>query len=223
MHECCTIVCSAWQPTMVILLPLPLPPAACCLLAADAAVLLLVSASWRSLCSDYANGALPWGEPDWAMLQQLAAGALAPAVAEGPISNVLAVAFDNATYPVSLDGLHTVSDHVILFAFGEGFSDPGSEEMERGSDEPATHHARALRCVQHVKSPLLLLSSSFLLLLPLFLAGFFLLSVLRASLLQLSLISALAEGLARGAPGLRVPRPSRGPLTQPLPLSRPGI
>lgn len=56
-------------------------------------------------CSDYANGTLPWGEPDWGMLQSLLQGA---AAAEVPPSNVLAVAFDNATYPVTLDGLHTV-------------------------------------------------------------------------------------------------------------------
>ena len=61
------------------------------------------STSPPSPSSDFTSSALPWGEPDWAMIN-----ALLPASADGP-SPVLSVTFDSMTYPVTVDGIHTVS------------------------------------------------------------------------------------------------------------------
>ncbi len=49
------------------------------------------------------NAALPWGDPDWNYIS-----ALLPVGPEGA-SNVLSVSFDSMTYPVTVDGIHTVS------------------------------------------------------------------------------------------------------------------
>jgi hypothetical protein len=58
----------------------------------------------RRCCRDFTNAALPAGEPDMRMIEGLlpAAGGT-----DGP-SNVLSVSFDSMTYPVTVDGVHTV-------------------------------------------------------------------------------------------------------------------
>jgi hypothetical protein len=53
-------------------------------------------------CRDFMNAALPWGDPDWNYIS-----ALLPVGPEGA-SNVLSVSFDSMTYPVTVDGIHTV-------------------------------------------------------------------------------------------------------------------
>lgn len=55
-------------------------------------------------CRDFTNAALPWGEPDWPMIQAL----LPASSSDGAPSNVLSVSFDKMTYPASVDGIHTV-------------------------------------------------------------------------------------------------------------------
>ncbi|EFN51690.1 hypothetical protein CHLNCDRAFT_139935 [Chlorella variabilis] len=59
----------------------------------------------QSYCTrDYTNAAIPWGEPDLSMIQ-----AMLPSSGgtDGP-SNVLSVSFDQMTYPVTVDGVHTI-------------------------------------------------------------------------------------------------------------------
>ena len=70
-----------------------------CLIAAPA---LCCAAASRRCCRDYTNAAIPWGEPDWPMIH-----AMLPSGPEGA-SNVLSVSFDHMTYPVTVDGIHTV-------------------------------------------------------------------------------------------------------------------
>ena len=56
---------------------------------------------------DFGQGALQWGEPDLNFLASLLPG-------DGPSAptNVLTVSFDQMTYPVALEGLHTVGGWV---------------------------------------------------------------------------------------------------------------
>ncbi|KAI7839724.1 hypothetical protein COHA_006528 [Chlorella ohadii] len=57
----------------------------------------------QSYCTrDFMNAALPWGDPDWNYIS-----ALLPVGPEGA-SNVLSVSFDSMTYPVTVDGIHTI-------------------------------------------------------------------------------------------------------------------
>lgn len=76
----------------------------CCLLP------LLPRSACGVRCRDFMNAALPWGDPDWNYIS-----ALLPVGPEGA-SNVLSVSFDSMTYPVTVDGIHTVSCCAALCA-----------------------------------------------------------------------------------------------------------
>lgn len=54
---------------------------------------------------DFTDASVPWGEVDWPAVQSL----LPVKSDSSGHSNVLSVEFDNMTYPVTLDGIHTVS------------------------------------------------------------------------------------------------------------------
>ncbi|KAL4428583.1 hypothetical protein ABPG77_008895 [Micractinium sp. CCAP 211/92] len=58
----------------------------------------------QSYCTrDFTNPALPWGDPEWPMVN-----ALLPSSGPDGGGNVLTINFDNMTYPVTVDGLHTI-------------------------------------------------------------------------------------------------------------------
>ncbi|KAL4434387.1 hypothetical protein ABPG75_000828 [Micractinium tetrahymenae] len=58
----------------------------------------------QSYCTrDFTNPALPWGDPEWPMIN-----ALLPSGGADGGGNVLTINFDNMTYPVTVDGLHTI-------------------------------------------------------------------------------------------------------------------
>ena len=78
------------------------PPARLTAAASAAAASPAASAAAAARCSDYTTAAIPWGEPDLSQVQ-----AMLPSGAEGS-SNVLSVSFDRMTYPVTVDGIHTV-------------------------------------------------------------------------------------------------------------------
>lgn len=59
-------------------------------------------------CRDFTNPVLPWGDPEWPMIN-----ALLPSSGSDGGGNVLTINFDNMTYPVTVDGLHTVSTSAI--------------------------------------------------------------------------------------------------------------
>ena len=88
-----------------------------------------------SATRDFEGSALPWGEPDLAYLSALLPG-------EGPSAptNVLTVSFDKMTYPIALDGLHTVGGGVLDGAVGwVGGEDGrgGGGERAVGASSPA--------------------------------------------------------------------------------------
>lgn len=78
----------------------------------------------QSLCArDLEDASLPWGEPDWGFLQALpvppqalqadSGGAGAAGTVGAPPAGsqtVVCATFDNQVYPVTVEGLHTVSD-----------------------------------------------------------------------------------------------------------------
>lgn len=64
---------------------------------------LLLWLLYSLCCRDFTNPVLPWGDPEWPMIN-----ALLPSGPDGG-GNVLTINFDNMTYPVNVDGLHTVS------------------------------------------------------------------------------------------------------------------
>jgi hypothetical protein len=55
-------------------------------------------------CRDFTTAAIPWGEPDLSIVQ----GLLPAAGGTDGASNVLSISFDKMTYPVTVEGLHTV-------------------------------------------------------------------------------------------------------------------
>ena len=89
----------------------PLLPCCAVLMGSLAALLPLLPRSACGVrCRDFMNAALPWGDPDWNYIS-----ALLPVGPEGA-SNVLSVSFDSMTYPVTVDGIHTVSCCAALCA-----------------------------------------------------------------------------------------------------------
>lgn len=83
---------------------MPVACITCCLLSAALPPLLLLALLCCRCCRDFTTAAIPWGEPDLSIVQ----GLLPAAGGTDGASNVLSISFDKMTYPVTVEGLHTV-------------------------------------------------------------------------------------------------------------------